>query len=385
MNASTEQPKDFTDVAVWLRSLHGVVIVLLMTASVIGNSLVLFLIMKLRRKSFVVSLGLVAADLVITLDWSTQSLGNVISGYYPFSDEGCSIMGAVQTVAIHARWCTVVLISIDRFCYILFPFWYKKWNKPLLITLTVMSWITPSAMLVPWLAGFGKYEFRLEHSSCSINCGSDKPCLKYYSFMYGFFVCIGGFLPTVLYLSLCIFGQRIAYRMKNMHLGTVTNPISTSNKEICPEQSSPSSKESTSSSLTSSRWKSERKALITFLMTFINIFFTQLPILITSILRNNKSIYEKIPLWVHFIAIYIYLLGAVLDPLLIMRNKYFKEIINKRLRKRRTMNNVQKNKTLIAIFRIGSLQDVRSVNNVSNKRRNSLPSFMEKKLPIERS
>lgn len=403
MNAS-EDSSDELHIPVWLRALHGSVLVLLLVASVVGNSLVLLTVLlhkKLQHRSFLASLGLVAADLVIAVVWATQGIASTAAGQSPFGEVGCSVLGGVLTMAIYARWCTVAAITLDRFCNVFFPFWYMKWSKALLITLTTISWLTPSVIVIPGLAGFGSYSFRVQHSACVIDCNSDRTCLYFYITFYGIFVCIGSALPMVLYLILCIVGMRKAYKMNHITLGTYKPTVVNINTEITKTKDTPavaarsedngrkaslysasSSSSSTSKpdlSANPSRrsGRSEKKAFKTFFMIFVNVFSTQIPIYITSALRSKPELYDNIPMLVHLVIVHIYLLGAILDPLLIMRNKEVREVIRDSLKKKREARNLKKSVALVLLdfVRVSSLHEVQARG--SDSRCNSCPNVQQ--------
>lgn len=382
---------DFEGVEVWLRSLHGIVLFIILLASVVGNIFVLFLVLrnkKLQSRSILSSLGLLVANMVITVSWTSQSLSNIIAGYCPFNQAGCSILGAILNTGIYVRWCTVALITFERFCNIFFPFWYAKWSKHLLITLSIFSWLIPIATNIPSMARIGVYSFRIQYSICTVDCDTDTICLRFYLSLYGIFVSIGGLLPMLLYFSMCILGQRKSYEMRHIKIGTTNNKsvytAKRSDQEdpqscisVSTESSTPSSRTSSSPSDTSTKGIAtiDRKILRTFVLIFINVFSTQLPIYASSAMSSNEELYSKIPLWVHFIIIYIYLLGPVLDPILIMRNKDFRDAINRTFRRRETQNSSIAH-AFMDFVKIGSLLDVTptATTGNSNKRRNSCPS-----------
>lgn len=382
MNASNDQPQNFTSIDIWLRAFHGTILAILLVASVIGNSLVLLLVLcnkKLQYRSVVVCMGLVIADILISTSWTIQSIVNVIVGYSPFENEGCSILGAILQVAIYGRWCTIAVITLDRFCNILFHFWYIKWSKSLLIILTVLTWLISLAAIIPGLAGFGTFQFRLQHSACVIDCNDENSCVIFYIILYGTFLSIGGLLPMVLYSLLCIIGRRKIYKMNHMELGTnnATSQGTSVRKISTVSNETVTSSSSSSRSSNSSLKKVDSKAISTFFMIFINIFSTQLPIYITSALRSNEELYNSIPLIVHFIFVYIYLVGSILDPLLIIRNRDFKEVFNRILRRQAVRCSQNRNgvtNVLLELVKISSLKDVPPPSNLRSLRRNSCPT-----------
>lgn len=404
----------FEDVEVWERVLHGTNLTILLLATVAGNSFLLVLVLShktLQSRSVLISLSLVAADLLITVAWSIQGLANVIAGSCPFGEVGCTILGALTNIGIYARWCIIALITVERFCKILFPFCYARYSKPLLIILSILCWVIAiTTAVIPTLAGAGTFMFRLEYSSCIATCGSNSSdgCLQFYIVLYGLFLSIGGILPMILYFMLCIIGHRKAYKMKHIQLGTftaaagesavgqsstggsATREIATAtggeNTTTLPksskQESTGSEETSSTSRSSSSSWGGalEKKILITFFMIFVNVFVTQLPIYTTSALRSSEETYSKIPIAVHLLFVQIYLLGSVLDPMLIMRNKDFRDVILRMWRRRQAKQRLQQSSissTLLDFAKVSSLLDVRFAGSRVGARRNSCPSTMQ--------
>lgn len=372
MNSSSS---DFSNISIWLRSLHGTIIGTLLVVSVTGNSFLLLIFFrnkKLQSRSTLVSLGLVVADLLLAVIWSAQSITNIVAGHNLFETFSCSFLGSSLETVIHARWCTVALIILDRFCNIFFPFIYLRYSKPFLIILTVLCWFIPAFMATPWLAGFGIYEFRIQQSSCTIICDyhKDQSCFYYYTIVHGLFVVIGTLLPIALYLVMCVYGYHKSYKMKHIVLGTNDRSREVNNRNNEEITTMNSKKQN----------RIDMKPLQTFIIIFVSIVFTQLPIYVVNSLRNARSIYLSIPLPLHFVLIYIYLLGSVLDPLLIMRNRDFRIAIKNMLRKKsRMVSFQQKSNTAEVIFKIASLQS-RSVGP-KPPRRYSCPNILENRTP----
>lgn len=389
---SSNGTEDFKDVQTWLLVVHGAGLSVLLALSIAGNSLVLGLVLcnkVLQYRSVLSSLGLVVADMLLALTWTTQSLGVIIAGESPFGATGCSILGNLTNTSIYARWCIIAVITVERFWCILWPFSYARWSKPVLIMLSILSWVVAIATIVPWLAGLGSYQFRRVYSACIIACRpNDTACFQFYITIYGAFLCFGGVLPMVLYLLLCIIGQRKTYKMRHITLGTNKPPLQDVQESVnaaikqqdrnsqTSQTDAPSPystddyrhrQDPTSSSSSRGR-QVERKILITFFMIFINVLITQLPIYITSALRSKEEVFETIPLIVHFIIVHIYLLGPVLDPLLIMRNKDFQDVLMKPYRRRTHMTSMRN--VLMEVAMISSLIEVVA----PTRRRNSCPA-----------
>lgn len=368
MNGSslnTTLEPDIADVQEWLRAVHGTVVAVFLVASLAGNLLLLYLVWKypkLRYRSILVSLGVVIVDLLLPIFLHLQALTASIAGRWPFEDGGCILFGYVVQCLFYARWLNTGVIALDRFLLIVFPFFYNRWSKPLLITLTVLVWTVPLANNLPALVGFGQYSLRSTLTFCSVDCpeGSSEGCLRFYSFSFGFYLLIGAFLPTVLYLLLYCLGRRKKWTaLRRSRMGTLSDvPLTkvdaltmncdTKATQLPNRPRSPQARRSSNSSSQSSR---DRRALVTFIAIFITLIVTQIPVFITQVSRRNfTALYTGLPIWGHFIFLYIFLLAPALDPLIIMRNQDFRYAFSHLLGRRHS-------------FDVGSVSTINSLIN----------------------
>lgn len=311
----------FASVPTWLRAVHGTVLSALLLTSVLGNGTVLFLVFNnktLRYRSIIVSLGLVVADLLMAIVWNFQAISTAIAGEWPFTDLGCDILGFLLQTLLYVRWFEVAVIVLDRFFLIVFPMSYQTWNKALMIVLTILAWLVPVIISLPTpITGYG-YELWISLSACSLSntdSNTDKGYSYFYISLFGIFLIIGGVMPTVLYLILYCIGRHKRLRMRQeLQLGEQQESAdSGKSRRLVRRRSIVFIQER------------DRRALLTFFIVFLCIFTTQLPVYVTSALHHRNDIFPKIPTAVHFVFLYIYMLSTVLDPIVIMRNKDFKE------------------------------------------------------------
>ena len=71
----------------------------------------------------------------------------------------------------------------------------------------------------------------------------------------------------------------------------------------------------------------DRRALVTIAILFVSLLVTQIPLVVLTWFAQRPEIYQKIPLHVHFVVTYIFLISTILDPIVIMKNKDFKDAI----------------------------------------------------------
>ena len=352
----------------WLRIVHGAMGSLLLLCSILGSCLILLLVAynnKLHYPSIVISIGLVAADLILGVAWLFSVLAYAGAGDWTLGDDACTFFGVILVWLLYVRWSEVAVVTMDRFLIVIFPFFtYKRYSKPLIITMTILAWIVPAALVLPSVSGFGTHLFRPQISTCTVDCEGDGPCTTFYTALFGVFVLIGGVLPAVLYTTMYCIGFRKRWKYKNRQLGTVDSSATGTNPQE-PTSSSSSGNPGTSevanvdspthlshedseavasSDASRPRRRSrkfrlfkprDRRALTTIFIIFLSMVITHIPIYVISAIRSVDDIYETTPLIVHFISLYVFFLGPILDSVIIMRNKDFRDIFTNALRKQR--------------------------------------------------
>ena len=352
----------------WLRIVHGAMGSLLLLCSILGSCLVLLLVAynkKLHYPSIVISIGLVAADLILAVMWLFSVLAYAGAGDWTLGDEACMFFGVMLVWLLYVRWSEVAVVTMDRFLIVIFPFFtYQRYSKPLMITMTILAWIVPAALVLPSVSGFGTQLFRPQISTCTVDCEGDGPCTTFYTALFGVFLLIGGVLPAVLYTTMYCIGFRKRWKYKNRQLGTVESSVAGTNPQEPISSSSsgnpaiseaanvdsPShlsyeeSQAVASSDDSRPRRRSrkfrlfnprDRRALTTIFIIFLSMVITHIPISVLSAIKGVGDIYETIHLIVHFVSLYIFFLGPIFDSVIIMRNKDFRDIFTNALRKQK--------------------------------------------------
>lgn len=323
---------ELEDIARWLLWLHASIVAVLLVISMIGNSLALFLVTKyhqLHYRSILVSLGVVVADLLLPLVLHFQALSSSAAGRWPFGDVGCTIFGYLLFSLYYVRWLSMAIIVIDRFVAIMWPFFYKRRSKPLLIAGSVGAWIIPFIVALPGLVGYAQSEYRSTLTLCVSDCGDDRGCFYLVVTIFGVYVLIGCALPTVLYLILyCL--SRSKRHATQLRLGTHARPRTSGQPNLSRRRSS------TPSVVQAAK---DHRALVTFLIVFVTLIVTQFPIYITSSIRRT-DLYQDIPIYVHYILIDIYMLSTALDPIIVMRNRDFRLALSHLLGRRSTVSDL---------------------------------------------
>ena len=314
-NATTEC-FDIQTASTWLLALHMTGLSIIILTSLLGNGTVLLLVARckqLRTRSVIVSLSVVVVDLMMTLTYTVPSLASTAARRWPFSQSGCMAFSYLSLEAITTRWFIMAVLSIDRFSTVRFPFSYEKRSKGVLSALTVAAWLLPVLMSTPTVAGFGEAAFRPNIPTCTFNCMENNKCKLYYTGYFSIAFLLGAILPIVLYVWLYWKARKL--RPSAMVLGRMAVQIASGaiiSRPVAHLNRNPS----------------ERRARITFLIIFITTLATSLPAFTFQFVRaTNREALCKLPLLIHFIVHEIFFLSASLDPLVIMRDRDFRQCL----------------------------------------------------------
>lgn len=371
-NSSTPYaPVDLREVDAWLRWIHWIVVVVLTILSLAGNATVLLLVWKyrqLREWHILITLGVVVSDLLQPFMLNFQAIASTAAARWPFGDGVCTFLGYMTSILFYMRLVQTGAIALDRFLDIVYPFFYARWKKRIILPFLVVGWILPLATSLPPAVGldaiFGAYSFTPTYTVCTITCAS-LPCVMTSTVIFTGYAIVGAFSPTVIYLFLFCYGR---YKLRRAHhqLGTQGNVNHASlqhqqeeqqrseeelppsrdcvengviarpaEQQPCPaEQPCPTPGDaapwtSTNDPPVAGEQRTRRnRALVTFVLLFITLTITPIPTYIIGSLRQTQ-LYPHIPVLVHFIAIDVYMLSPVLDSIVIMRNRDFRHTFSR--------------------------------------------------------
>lgn len=104
--------------------------ILIMIFALFGNGLLVVSILrskKLRKRmSSKLVLNLSLCDITIVFVSITDTLVNLKLGYSPFGEIGCRTINPLSTLAIISGVLTLVMVSIERFVVVVYPFYYRS-------------------------------------------------------------------------------------------------------------------------------------------------------------------------------------------------------------------------------------------------------------------
>ena len=304
-------------------AVHSSLLAVIVVASLLANGLVLLLVAKykkLRCRSVIVSLSVVTADLLLTVNYTLPALVTAAFQRWPFTETGCKAFGMMSVEFLITRWLIMALLCIDRFCSVRFPFKYDQYNKQILIILTATAWLLPFLFAIPVLTGFAKGVLRENHPTCFVGCREGQrtfqSCTLFYACVFTFSFAVGCVMPIGLYAWLYWKGRKL--RHSTLVLGRVSVQIASG-----AVVSQPIAHNFASNSR-------EARALFTFILIFVTFFVTAMPAYLLQLIRSaSLTAHCKIPIYVHFIIIELLMSSSVLDPLVIMRDRDFRTCIKR--------------------------------------------------------
>lgn len=302
--------------------LHGAVLSVIVTCSVCGNGLVLLLVARfkeLRTRSTVVSLCMVIADLLFTLCYTFPAIVTVGNKRWVFTPTGCVAFGFLASDLLITRWLIVGLLCLDRFCTVRFPFWYSRHGKWPIITLASLTWTVPIVISVVPIRIFVNYELRENQPMCLPGCTTEKfggLCRIYYAGVFTGTFIMGTIMPLGLYLWLYRKARKVQKSAKHK-LGRHTITIGNGILVPLPAQRDQ---------------KKEKQATATLVLIFVAVMVTGLPGFLLQLSRTiSVNLHCRIPIFIHFIIIEIFLCAPMLTPLVIIRDRDFRRSIKKLL------------------------------------------------------
>lgn len=296
--------------------LHTIVLSFLVVMSLVANGMVLVLVSRYKRlrcRSVMVSLSVVAADILLTVTYTVPMLVTASLQRWAFQEGGCVFFGATSFQFLMTRWLIMALLCVDRFSTVRFPFSYTKHSKQILITLTVLAWLIPSFFSIPTLSnsGFGPARLRENLPTCLVTCNPNgRGCQLFYLFYFTIIFFLGSAVPLGLYSWLYYKARRL--RPTLLTLGQVSTKVASGavvRRPMAQYQ------------LPNQEWR----ALVTFALIMVTVLITGLPAYLLQLIRViNLDVHCRIPVYLHYIIIELLVSASALDPLVIMRTKDFR-------------------------------------------------------------
>ena len=311
----------------------GVFLNLFVTVLILQNK-------KLQNVPFFLALQVCAGDLFNAAIIFPTSAANAIADRYVFTGFCTTIGFAVFYLRIVRIYLMLVLV-LDRFCNVFMPFWYQRNKIKVIVPLSLAAWIWGFIIsIIPVRGILDCYGFQRNTWACvpTTGCLYRKACSIYNSTSIALSnVCnIAG---LVLYTVLFCKAKKL---QKKVDIASLVDGSSEDDREVKAQ-----------------KLKRERRANVTFFILFLALVGVNiLPFTFFVIGRPVFTSLGIVPppayVVIGVISRSLFPLLTIMDPIVVMRNEDFKEVVRKLFKRfRQTKGNSQNtntNKTNISIF-----------------------------------
>lgn len=295
------------------------------------NAFILLLILRFKRLqnvTFVLAFQVSSSDLInATLIFPT-SAANAITDRYVFTGL-CTAIGIVVFHLRIARIYLMFVLALDRFLTVFTPFSYQRCRMKVVILLSVGAWsLSFVVVLIPVKGILDCYSFQRNTWACvpTTGCLNRRACSVYNSTSIAL---SNGCNIISLLLYFIMFCKAKQLRKKAQML-----------------QKSSAYSEAGVKDIVSESLKRERRANVTFFLLFLALTGVSIPPFIFFVVGNPiVTTLDVVPPPAYIIAGIVgratYPLLTIIDPIVIMRNQDFKEMMAKLYQKRRSANNMR--------------------------------------------
>ena len=298
------------DVSNVLRYMQAAYYIVCFLVGVFLNFIVTLLILcykKLQTVTFVLALQILVSDLVNALLIFPTSTANAIVDRYVFT-ELCTSIGFAVFFMRNARIYLMSVLVVDRFSSVFMPFWYPRHRVKTVVFLSLGAWILSLIIaLIPVRGLLNCYSFLRETWACipREGCINKMEC-NIYGYIWVALTNVCNAVILLLYFIL-FFKTR---RMRNK----ITTFVGQGTKE---ERVAAAKK-----------LKRERRANVTFFLLFLALAGVSIPLgkIILDVLGVVQPSAYSLAGMLGWAVIHLLI---IIDPIVIMRNGDFREIVKK--------------------------------------------------------
>ena len=306
-----------------LRVLQALYYIINLVLGVLLNLLVIVLTLRFKRLqniTFLLGFQVCISDMINGTVTLPASAANAIAGRFVFTGL-CSLFGLIQFFLGLARTYLMFVLVFDRFCTVLVPFWFQRHRVRMVISLSLGAWILAFVVaLIPVKGLLDCYTVRRSGWACfpSQGCNHQGECLTY-TWIILILTNTSSVVSLIMYLVLFC----KARKLRNLKV-TIVQQLDVSAEE--------------ERAATARKLKRERRANVTFFLLYLSLIGVSLPPVVFLIIGraiiffSSKAVPTTYSV-VEILAGSSFSLLMIIDPIVIMRNEDFKEVIKKLLNK----------------------------------------------------
>ena len=135
---------------------------------------------KLQTLDFAIALQVVGISLITIVAVIFPALVNTVAGSWVFGAYACSLLGFLEDTLRSARRSLMVVMALDRFLLILFPFTYSKYHSKKVIIFSVINWTFTIIFRMIGLPGISDcYTLTSAQVFCSFIASCSNSCVTF--------------------------------------------------------------------------------------------------------------------------------------------------------------------------------------------------------------
>ena len=271
---------------------------------------------KLQNVTFLLGVQVCIGMMLNGTIFLPTAAANAIAGRFVFTGL-CSLFGFALFFLGHARTYLMFVLVFDRFCTVFVPFWYQKHRVRVVIVLSFGAWMLAFMVaLVPVKGLLDCYSVERNGWACYPNqgCYHQESCLTY-TWTVLTLTNISGVASLVMYLLLFCKARKLR------------NKVAIVNISVEEERAA-----------TAQKLKRDRRANVTFFLFYLALIGVSLPPVILLLIGWAIVTIGGVALPTAYSVLEV-LAGSsfsvliIVDPIVIMRNEDFREVIKKLLNK----------------------------------------------------
>ena len=170
------------------------------------NLFILVMIIKYKRlhnRLMYLAVQITAVDLLYTMAIPPVIFTSGVAGTWLLGMAACNILGMIHDGFVMFRFLMTLILTLDRFVSVFWPFFHlKRFTFPLCVLISMVYLLSIARVIIPLKGILGCYLYVPTLKACTVFSGCSKPCFWLVVTHSIIVLSFGMFLPLLLYVIL---------------------------------------------------------------------------------------------------------------------------------------------------------------------------------------
>lgn len=204
----------------------------------------------LHQRLMYLALQIVCIDLVYTLTIPPVIFASGVSGVWLLGEVMCNILGIVHDFFAMFRFTTTLILTLDRFISVFWPFFYIRKSHQLILALVALMYVVSTLRgLLPVSGILGCHVYIPTQKTCTAFSGCSAGCFWFVVGGTSVVIIFGALIPLLLYIVLFCKVRAIKKKSAQYLPSLGTDGGNTSNPVVVPSSATRSEGKNSISSL----------------------------------------------------------------------------------------------------------------------------------------